>query len=197
MIDPMTEILLFHSELGLTEGARGIAARLGAAGHTVHTPDLFEGRTFCGLGEGRAFAADLGEATLLDRAHRAFDDHDTATAFIGLGLGAVPAYNLAQTQPTARACITVSAALPVDRFAPGWPAGVALDLHLKSEDPWAQDEDLPVARALGGVTAELYEYTGPEHLFIEDGHPDYDESSTNLMAARMLETLERIDRPVA
>jgi dienelactone hydrolase len=188
----MTETVLFHHALGLTDGVRKLAARLAEAGHAVHTPDLFAGRTFTGIHEGEDFAQELGEATILDRANAAFDVHDSATAFIGISLGAAAAYQLAQTQPSARACIAISAALPVDRFASGWPAGVALELHLKSEDPWSQDDDLPVARELGGVVAELYEYTGPEHLFTEYGHPDFDAQATELVLARMLDTLGRV-----
>ena len=42
----MAEVLLFHHALGLTEGVQAFADELRDAGHTVHTPDLFEGRTF-------------------------------------------------------------------------------------------------------------------------------------------------------
>ena len=42
----MAEILLLHHVLGLTDGVRSLADRFRAAGHTVHTPDLFDGRTF-------------------------------------------------------------------------------------------------------------------------------------------------------
>jgi dienelactone hydrolase len=35
----MTEVLLFHHALGLTDGCRSLAARLESAGHDVHVPD--------------------------------------------------------------------------------------------------------------------------------------------------------------
>ena len=40
--------------LGLTPGVVAFADQLRGAGHTVHTPDLFEGRTFDSIEEGCA-----------------------------------------------------------------------------------------------------------------------------------------------
>ncbi|MDX5400168.1 MAG: dienelactone hydrolase, partial [Actinomycetes bacterium] len=42
----MAEIVLFHHAQGLTAGVEGFADILRRAGHVVHVPDLFEGRTF-------------------------------------------------------------------------------------------------------------------------------------------------------
>ncbi|WP_413543157.1 dienelactone hydrolase family protein [Citricoccus nitrophenolicus] len=188
----MTGILLFHHALGLTGGVHWLAGQLAAAGHEVHTPDLFEGRTFATLQDGVAHAEqDVGVDGILRRAEEAADTHPGATAYLGISLGAMPAYRLAQTRPTAQACIAVSAALLVDHFAPRWPENVALDLHLKSADPWGE-EDLPVAWALAGEVAELYEYPGDQHLFTEHGHPDFDAAATDLVLARTLQTLEGV-----
>jgi dienelactone hydrolase len=48
----MAEIVVFHHALGLTEDVVSFAAALRAAGHTVHTPDLYAGRTFESLEDG-------------------------------------------------------------------------------------------------------------------------------------------------
>jgi dienelactone hydrolase len=50
----MAEVLLFHAALGQTPGFHAFADELRAAGHTVHTPDLFDGRTFATIEEGMA-----------------------------------------------------------------------------------------------------------------------------------------------
>ena len=42
----MSDIVLFHSVLGLRAGVLDAADRLRAAGHTVHTPDYYDGRTY-------------------------------------------------------------------------------------------------------------------------------------------------------
>ena len=56
----MTDVALYHHVQGLTEGVRAFADELRAAGHTVHTPDLFDGRTFATIEEGMAFARETG-----------------------------------------------------------------------------------------------------------------------------------------
>ena len=50
----MAEVLLFHHAQGLTAGIHAFADALRAAGHVVHTPDLFDGRTFSSIDEGMA-----------------------------------------------------------------------------------------------------------------------------------------------
>jgi dienelactone hydrolase len=48
----MAEVVVFHSVLGLRPGVLGAADRLRSAGHTVHTPDLFDGEVFDDLDDG-------------------------------------------------------------------------------------------------------------------------------------------------
>ena len=50
----MAEVLLFHHAQGQTDGFAAFAEDLRRAGHTVHTPDLFQGRTFDSIDEGMA-----------------------------------------------------------------------------------------------------------------------------------------------
>ena len=52
----MTEVLLYHHVQGLTAGMRAFADELREAGHTVHTPDPFDGRTLGTIEEGMAVA---------------------------------------------------------------------------------------------------------------------------------------------
>lgn len=47
----MAEILLHHAQ-GQTPGFSAFADQLPAAGHTVHTPDLYDGKTFAELDDG-------------------------------------------------------------------------------------------------------------------------------------------------
>jgi dienelactone hydrolase len=56
----MTTVVLFHHALGQTPGFLAFADDLRAAGHTVHTPDLYEGRTFTGIEDGVAHAQGMG-----------------------------------------------------------------------------------------------------------------------------------------
>lgn len=61
----MAEVLLFHHAQGLTEGVRAFAEQLRSAGHVVHTPDLYDGRTFDSLDAGVGHARELGFGQLL------------------------------------------------------------------------------------------------------------------------------------
>jgi dienelactone hydrolase len=56
----MAEVLLFHHAQGLTHGVTSFADQLRAAGHTVHMPDLFDGRTFDSIEEGVGYANEIG-----------------------------------------------------------------------------------------------------------------------------------------
>jgi hypothetical protein len=46
---------------------RSFAGELRGAGHTVHTPDMFDGRTFATIEEGMAFARESGFGALAER----------------------------------------------------------------------------------------------------------------------------------
>ena len=67
----MAEVLLFHHAQGLTEGVVAFADLLREAGHTVHTPDLYDGHTFQTLDEGIGYARETGFGTVLERGVRA------------------------------------------------------------------------------------------------------------------------------
>ena len=67
----MAEVLFFHHAQGLTDGVVALAGELRAAGHTVHTPDLYAGRTFATLEEGVAHAKELGFDSITEAYARA------------------------------------------------------------------------------------------------------------------------------
>ena len=69
----MTEILLFHHAQGLTEGVKAFADSLRGAGHTVHTPDLYDGHTFASLDDGLAYAGKVGFGEFIESGVRAAD----------------------------------------------------------------------------------------------------------------------------
>lgn len=95
----MTEIVLLHHIQGLTPGVTAFADRLRAAGHTVHTPDVFEGRTFESVKEGQAFAREVGFDEVRGRAVQAAAHLPAAVVYAGFSFGVVPAQQLLQTRP--------------------------------------------------------------------------------------------------
>jgi dienelactone hydrolase len=60
-------VVVFHHALGLTPGIVAFADELRRAGHTVHTPDLFEGRTFPTLDDGVRHAEEIGFGEVIER----------------------------------------------------------------------------------------------------------------------------------
>src|SRR6185312_2986101 len=70
----MAEVVLFHHAQGLTSGVVAFADELRRAGHTVHTPDLLDGRTFGSIEDGLAYAEELGfPGEILARGARAVE----------------------------------------------------------------------------------------------------------------------------
>jgi dienelactone hydrolase len=98
----MTEVVLFHHAQGLTPGVIAFADELRRAGHTVHTPDLFDGATFASIGEGMAYAERIGfPGEVLRRGARAAEGLAAGLVYAGFSLGVLPAQYLAQTRPGA------------------------------------------------------------------------------------------------
>ena len=190
----MTEILLFHHAQGQTEGFRAFADELLAAGHTVHTPDLYDGKTFATLDDGVGYAKQVGFDTLLERGENAAANLPSELVYAGFSLGVMPAQKLAQTRPGAKGALFFSAAFPTSEFGGSWPQGVPLQIHMMEEDEWAL-EDLPAARELVETVdgAELFLYPGDRHLFADNSLPDYDEGAAALLMERVLAFLKGID----
>ncbi|MFF5171786.1 dienelactone hydrolase family protein [Micromonospora sp. NPDC000089] len=185
----MTEVLLFHHAQGLTPGLSTIADELRAAGHTVHTPDLFEGRTFDTVAEGVGHAREIGFDTVIQRGVRVADDLPAELVYVGISLGVLPAQHLAQNRPGALGAVLLEACLPPDEFGSAWPAGVPVQVHGMDADPsFAVEGDLDAARELVASTdrAELFLYPGDKHLFTDPGLPSYDKAAAELVRERVL-----------
>lgn len=188
----MTEVVLFHHIQGLTTGVRSFADELRQAGHTVHTPDVFDGRTFDTLEEGMAFAREAGFGALGERGVAAAQAFRPDVVYAGFSFGVMVAQQLAQTRTGARGALFIAACLPVSEFGDGWPEGVPVQVHGKDADPFFVEEDLPAARALVESTddAELFLYPGEEHLFADSSLPAYDAAATALLLERVLPFLD-------
>jgi dienelactone hydrolase len=187
----VAEIVLFHHAQGLTAGVLEFAEELRAAGHVVHAPDLYDGKTFADLDDGVGYAREVGFDTILERGRQAAEGCPNDVVYGGFSLGVMPAQLLAQTRPGAKGALLFSAAIPASEFGGSWPPGVPLQIHLMRDDEWAA-EDLPAARELVETVdgAELFLYPGDRHLFADNSLPDYDESAATLLKERVLAFLE-------
>ncbi len=107
----MVEVLLFHHVQGLTAGVHAFADDVRAAGHVVHVPDLFEGRTFRTIDEGMAHAPELGDA-LHERANLVAAGLPGSLVYAGFSMGGGIAQRLAQRRPGARGALLYETLLP-------------------------------------------------------------------------------------
>jgi dienelactone hydrolase len=190
----MTEVLLFHHVQGLTEGVQSFADELRQIGHTVHTPELFDGRTFDTIDEGMAFARDAGFGALAERGVAAAEGIRPDVVYAGFSFGVMAAQQLAQTRPGARGAVLMSACLPVSEFGNAWPADVPVQVHGKDADPFFL-EDLEAAHALVDANdqAELFLYPGEEHLFADSSLPAYDPAAAATLTKRVQAFLDTIN----
>ena len=193
----MAEILLFHHALGLTPGVRAFAENLRAAGHTVHTPDLFDGRTFQSIDQGFAYIGEIGFDEMRERGIRAADELPSELVYVGFSFGVLPAQKLAQTRPAARGALLFHACLPISgewAFGP-WPDGVPVQIHGMDKDPiFVGEGDVEAAREIVEKVrgAELFLYPGDQHYFADNSLASYDADATALLIGRVLEFLGRV-----
>jgi dienelactone hydrolase len=193
----MTEVLLFHHAQGVTPGIVAFADRLRAAGHTVHIPDLFDGRTFDSIDEGMAFIKREGFDAVRERGVRAADDLPAELVYAGFSFGETIAQQLAQTRPGARGALLFYSCIPISgewAFGP-WPDGVPVQIHGADHDPIFVDEgDIDAAREIVATVpdAELFLYPSDQHYFADSSLPSYDPEATALLMTRVLDFLARV-----
>jgi len=190
----MSEIVLYHHVQGLTDGVRSFAETLREAGHRVHTPDLFDGRTFDTIEEGMAFAREAGFGALAERGVAVGEEITSGAVYAGFSFGVMPAQQLAQTRPDARGALLMYSCLPVSEFGEAWPEGVPVQVHGKQADPFFA-EDMEAARDLVDSTdrAELFLYPGEEHLFADSSLPAYDAAAAALLTERVVAFLDGLE----
>jgi dienelactone hydrolase len=193
----MAEVLLFHHAMGQTAGFHAFADELRQAGHTVHTPDLFDGRTFLSIDEGLAYVQEVGGfGEIIERGVRTADGLPNELVYAGFSLGVVPAQKLAQTRPRARGALLFYSAVPTSEFGTEWPADVPVQIHGMDADPYFVGEgDIDAARAIveSAPNAELFLYPGDQHYFADSSLPSYDANATAQLSRRVLDFLKSVD----
>jgi dienelactone hydrolase len=195
----MAEVVLFHHVQGLTDGVHALAEGLRAGGHTVHTPDLFDGEQPPTLDDGVALVQSIGGEVLRERADRAVADLPDGLIYAGHSFGASTAQRLAQTRPDARGALLFESCIPISgewAFGP-WPDGVPVQIHGMDQDPFfALEGDIDAARELvevvGPELAELFVYPGDRHLFLDSSLPSYDVDAAAVVVRRSRRFLDRL-----
>ncbi|HEX5335543.1 MAG TPA: dienelactone hydrolase family protein [Propionicimonas sp.] len=184
----MAEVLLFHHAMGQTAGFHAFADVLRQAGHTVHTPDLFDGKTFASIEDGMAHVEHRGFLHFIDRGTAAAQGLPDDLVYIGFSLGVVPAQKLAQTRPGARGAVLCYSFVPAGEFG-SWPDGLPAQVHAMDADPYFTEEgDLENARDViaAGAPVELFLYPGDQHYFADESLPTYVPEAAELLTGRVL-----------
>jgi dienelactone hydrolase len=192
----MAEVVLFHHAQGLTSGVAAFADELRHAGHTVHTPDLFDGRTFDSIESGMQFVKEIGFGEIMARGARAVEILPADLVYAGFSLGVVPAQMLAQTRPGALGALFFYSCIPVSEFGKTWPKGLPVQVHGMDADPiFVGEGDIDAARSLiaEAEEGELFLYPGNQHYFADSSLPSFDAAASALIMRRVLEFLRVLD----
>jgi len=195
----LAEVLLFHHVQGLTDGVLEFAEQLRSGGHTVHTPDFFDGVKPATIEEGVAHADELGDEVLDAKVDKAVAELPAELVYAGFSWGAASAQRLTQTRPGARGALLYESCISITgpwSFGP-WPDGVPVQIHGMDRDPFfALEGDLDAARelvaTLGPEQAELLVYPGDKHLFSDSSLPSYDREAAKLVMEHSLEFLDEL-----
>jgi dienelactone hydrolase len=188
----MAEVLLFHHAQGQTAGFHDFADEVRRAGHTVHAPDLYDGRTFDAFDEGLAHAEQTGFIELMNRGVQRAAELPAELVYAGFSLGVLPAQKLAQTRPGVRGALLFYSCVPASEFGSSWPPDVPVQIHGMDADPiFVGEGDIDAARAIVASTenAELFLYPGSEHYFADSSLPSYDADAARLLTTRVLDFL--------
>jgi dienelactone hydrolase len=187
----MAEVLLFHHSLGLTPGVAAFADHLRAAGHTVHAPDYYDGRTFDNIEAGVAYAEGLGSGEVRERARQIAAGLGDALVYAGFSLGVELAQMLAQTRPGARGALMFDGCIRPEEFGTPWPSGVPVQVHGMENDPYFVGYELDAARQLAASSedAELFLYPGDRHLFADSSLPWFDADAAAVLTTRVSDFL--------
>lgn len=175
--------MLFHSVYGLRPAVHEAAARLRAAGHEVHTPDLFEGRTADTVEEAMELKDEIGRDELLMRAVTVTAPlSERGLVYAGFSLGGSIAQNLALADTRARALLLMHGTSDIAEDAA--VDELPVQLHVAEPDPfephdWLNAWYLRMQRA--GADVEIFRYAGAGHLFTDEGLDDFDGEAAEQM----------------
>lgn len=189
------EVVVYHSAYGLRPAILEFAETLRAAGHRVHTPDLYDGEVFTERMDAVRKIQQLGFDELLARAARAVENLPGELVYAGFSNGGACAELMAATRPRAQGAVLIHAPLMIkDLGWKTWPKNVPVQSHFAKNDPIRSQGviDALAARVrASGSAFEAFDYDAPGHLFADPAFPAYDAAAAKLLTERVLEFLGR------
>jgi dienelactone hydrolase len=192
----LAEVVVFHSAYGLRPAIIEFADKLRIAGHTVYTPDLYDGEVFLERNDAIRKIQELGLDKLLERAVAAVENLPRDLVYAGFSNGGACAELLAATRPGARGAILIHAPLMVrDLGWTVWPSGVPVQVHFADKDPIRNQsviDGLATRVRRSGSSMEQFDYDAPGHLFTDPAFPAYNADAAELLTRRVLEFLNSV-----
>ena len=190
------EVVVYHAAYGLRPAVIEFANRLRAAGHIVHTPDLYDGEVFSDRNDAVRKIQELGFDKLLERAVAAAEKLPHDLVYAGFSNGGSCAELLAATRAGARGAILMHAPLMVRGLGwTVWPSNVPVQVHFADKDPiknQAVVDALAIKVRHAGASFQQFDYDAPGHLFADPAFPAYNAASAELMTNRVLDFLQRL-----
>lgn len=193
----MATIVLFHHVLGLTPGVQAMAEELRAAGHTVHTLDLYAGELPEDFAAGMRMAGNLPVARTQEDVDKLLKKLPDELVYIGTSWGAALAQQCAQQRPGAVAAVLLESFVDLAAqwgFGP-WPENVPVQIHGMDADPFfAAEGDLEAAQRFVAAkphgVAQLFTYSGNKHLFTDSSLRSHAPQERALVMERMINFLK-------
>ena len=186
----LATVVLFHSAYGLRPAVHAAADRLRAAGHEVHVPDLYDGRTATDIEEGLRIREEIGRDELLRRAVAAAAPHSpSGLVYAGFSLGGSIAQNLALGDEEARGLLLLHG---TSDLADDATTGIPVQLHVAEPDPFETEDWLNawyLRMRKAGADVEVHRYRGAGHVYTDPDLPDWDEEATKRTWAVALDFL--------
>ncbi|TDE10907.1 dienelactone hydrolase family protein [Jiangella asiatica] len=173
----MTEIVLFHSVLGLRPGVLETATQWRQAGHVVHVPDLYGGAVFDDYDDAFAwFDGYGGQPELLRRAGEAVAGLPSRVVYAGYSNGVLPAIQLAASRPGALGALLFHGSVPLRAVgAELWPSSVPAQVHEGEHDPFRENDlndEFAETVSAAGAAYQYFSYPGvTTHLFADSSLP--------------------------
>lgn len=188
-------ILLIHSAYGLRPAVQEAAGRLRAAGHEVHVPDLYDGRTADTVEEGRRIKDEIGREELLRRSVAAAAPHsERGLVYAGFSLGGSIAQTLALGDEKARGLLLLHGTSDIADDAA--TEQLPVQLHVAEPDPFEPEDWLNawyLRMGKAGADVEVHRYRGAGHLYTDPQLDDYDAEAAEQTWAAALSFLADLD----
>ena len=194
----MAEVVLFHHIRGLTAGIEAFADDLRDGGHTVHTPDLFEGARPETIDDGMAFADTTGGEVLSGRADAAVADLPEGLVYAGFSFGAGEAQRW-RRPGRVRGALLYEGCMPITGE---WAIGRGRTASRSRSTAWTRTRSSGRGRpdfarelvdTVGPELAELFVYPGDQHLFTDRSLMPFDAEATAQVVERSRVFLDRLD----